>query len=111
MERTAPTLSRERTNSFQKGVLNQTWVEGRVVVVEHLDSLADGRDLLRAHLLALGPVRLLLSALRREVTDESLRLSGFLLRVLEVVCGLNLDQQCTSDASKTVSSFATTISS
>merc|ERR1719324_60334 len=68
----------------------------RVVVVEHLDGLADGRDLLGAHLLALGPVRLLLRALRGEVTDECLRLLGFLLSVLHVVLRLNnLDRNFT----------------
>ena len=62
---------------------------GRVVVVEHLDGLADGRDLLGAHLLALGPLGLLLCALRAEVAEESLRLRDFGLRVLEVVLGLH----------------------
>merc|ERR1719160_2213636 len=61
----------------------------RIVVVEHLDGLADGRDLLGAHLLALGPIALLLSTLRREVTNEALRLLDFRLRVLEVVFRLD----------------------
>merc|ERR1719478_1882479 len=46
----------------------------RVVVVEHLDGLADSGDLLGAHLLALGPLGLLLRALLAQVAQESLRL-------------------------------------
>merc|ERR1719453_2832059 len=61
----------------------------RVVIVEHLDRLADGRDLFGAHLLALRPVPLLLCALLGEVANEGLGLLDFLLGVLHVVLRLD----------------------
>merc|ERR1719395_47443 len=59
----------------------------RVVIVQDLDRLADGGDLLCANLAALVPLLLLRRALRRQVREERLQVVQLLRRVLDVVGG------------------------
>merc|ERR1719460_650838 len=56
-----------------------------VIIVENLDSLTDGRNLLGPHLLTLSPLLLLRRAHRREVRNERLRVSHLLGSVLDLV--------------------------
>merc|ERR1719311_1499566 len=57
----------------------------RVVVVQDLDRLADGGDLLGANRTTFGPLLLLRRALRREVRQERLQVVQLLRGVLDVV--------------------------
>merc|ERR1719359_551499 len=59
----------------------------RVVVVQDLDRLANGGDLLRANLAALVPLLLLRRALRRKVREERLQVVQLLRCVLDVAGG------------------------
>merc|ERR1719182_1317854 len=56
-----------------------------VVVVQDLNGLADGRNLLGADLAALVPFVLLRRALRRQVREERLRVTQLRRRVLDIV--------------------------
>merc|ERR1719313_3094577 len=56
-----------------------------VVVVQDLNGLADGRNLLGADLAALVPFLLLRRALRRQVREERLRVIQLCRRVLDIV--------------------------
>merc|ERR1719395_357828 len=59
----------------------------RVVIVQDLDRLADGGDLLCANLAALVPLLLLRRALRRQVREERLQVVQLLRCVLDVAGG------------------------
>merc|ERR1719460_1805784 len=62
-----------------------------VIIVENLDSLTDGRNLLGPHLLTLSPLLLLRRAHRREVRNERLRVSHLLGSVLDLVLARSRD--------------------